>query len=248
VQHEPTVSRASLSPFTNRLNPLVVPVRVLVNVVSREGAPTIEHFTKVAPAVARLVGLRLKQEDNDQRRRGRDKRSTGWPVGDDEISSIARFRKSFLLTVEGGVPTGPLVDLGLVAVDEGRVHATGAGLEMAAEKTPVLDEGGDGLLSSHQQELFKQGLLRMQGERDELALFFRAVHAGAGVQADVDRIIGQDHPGWTEAQVVSHRAAIIGRLRDLALVDVSNPAPGHGIEIFLDAAAAEFEGQLGMDR
>ncbi len=244
---EPVVSTASLSPFTNRLNPIVVPVRVLANMVTSAGAATVVEFTRVAPAVAREVGLRLRSEDDEQRRRGRAKRATGWPVGEDAVASIARFRKSFLLIVEAGVPTGPLVDLGLVSVVDGRVHLTHTGIEVAGEKTPVLREGGDGLLSARQQELLKEGLLRMTGERVELALFLRSVRLARGIQSDVDRMILEAHDGWTEAQVVSHRAAMVGRLRDVGIVDVSNPAPGEDIEISIDAAAAEFERELGVE-
>jgi hypothetical protein len=244
---EPMGSRASLSPFTNRLNPIVVPVRVLANMVGSEGAPTVEEFTRVAPVVAREIGMRLRSEDDEQRRRGRAKRATGWPVGEDAVTSIARFRKSFLLIVEAGVPVGPLVDLGLVAVNDGRVHLTHAGIELAGEKTPVLGEGGDGLLSARQQELLQEGLSRMSGERQELALFFQSVRLGRGVQNDVDRMILEAHDGWTEAQVVSHRAALVGRLRDLGLVEVSNPVPGEDIEISINPTATELERELGVE-
>jgi hypothetical protein len=68
------------------------------------------------------------------------------------------------------------------------------------------------------------------------------------VQTEVDRLIGAAHPGWTEAQVVSHRAALIGRLRDLGMVDVTQPVPGQELRIVLDASAAAFEEQLGLGK
>lgn len=241
----PSATEGSLSPFTNRLNPIVVPLRVLANLSARQDTVSVEEFIGLAPAVARMVGMRLRTEDERDARRGRDKRATGWPTGQNELSSTGRFRRSFLLAVDNGIATGPLVDLGFVVVTDALVRLTQAGAEVAADKNPILDDVGDGLLSARQQDLFREALLRMKGERQELSLFLAAVHTGRGRQSYVDRKLAEAHSSWTDAQVVSHRAALIGRLRDVDVLDVSNPTPGQEVEIYLQPAGEEFVAAVG---
>jgi hypothetical protein len=242
----PPTDGASLSPFTNRLNPLVVPLRVLANATVMLDGVSVNDFTRAVPILAREVGMRLKREDELRARRGRQRRWTGWPVGEDVDASLARFRNSFLLkSGSGGEATGPLVDLGLVAVSD-RLLLTARGLEIAADKTPLLGEvDGEGLLSVRQRELFREALVELPGERDELRVFLKAVNTSGGEQSAIDQTIQQAHPTWTEAQVVSHRAAVIGRLRDVGVIDAVPGQPGQEASIVLEPQSAGFEGALG---
>jgi hypothetical protein len=231
----------SLTPFTNRLNPLVVPLRVLANAIVILGDVTVSDFTRAAPIMAREVGMQLKREDELSTRRGRQRRSTGWPIGEDQVASLARFRTSFLLRGGAhGEATGPLVDLGLVTVSD-RLLLTSRGLAIAGAKTPMLGEvDGELLLSERQCELFREALLALPGEREELRVFFRGVAGGGGGQGAIDRIVQQAHPAWTEAQVVSHRAAMVGRLRDVGVIDVTTAQPGQEVSIVFEPQASDF--------
>lgn len=238
-----------LSAFTNRLTPFVVPVRILTNTMALSGPPTVDDFIHRTPAIARRIGLWLKQEDAEHGRRGRLRRWTAWPVGDDEIASLSRYRKSFLFGMEAGRVAGPLLDLGLAVVVESRVVPTERAVQIAGDKTVLLGEVEDGpLLSTGQQERLRSALFEVEGERAEIKMFFKAVREAEGAQGMVDRLIAAAHSGWTEAQVVSHRAAMIGRLRDVGLVDVSTPPPGKEVEILLEPPAEECLRALGLRR
>jgi hypothetical protein len=231
-----------LSAFTNRLSPLIAGPRVLVNLTLGTEAPSFDVFVDTAARAARSLGLRLRAEDESAGRRGRHRRWTAWPVGDDEAKTLAKFRKTFLLRREAGGAAGPLADLGLAVVLDGRVLPTDAGLALAREMTPLLDGEGDEPFGDRQREILAECLIALPGERREIAAFLQAIAKTGGVQDDVDKEIAHAHPGWTEAQVVSHRAALIGRLRDLKVIDVTTDAGTTIIEP--GPADAGFRGQL----
>jgi hypothetical protein len=213
-----------LSAFTNRLGPLIAGPRVLVNLTRETEAPPVDVFVDTTARAARALGLRLRAEDEAAGRRGRHRRWTAWPVGEDEAKTLVRFRKTFLLRKESGGAAGPLVDLGLAVVSDRRVLPTDAGLELALETTPLLDGGDDQPLSNRQREILAERLLTLPGERREITAFLQAIDKTGGAQDEVDKELAHAHPTWTEAQVVSHRAALIGRLRDLQVIDVSTDA------------------------
>jgi hypothetical protein len=236
------VSGEPLSAFTNRLGPLIAGPRVLVNLTLEAEAPPVDVFVDTAARAARTLGLRLRAEDEAAGRRGRHRRWTAWPVGEDAAKTLVRFRKSFLLRREPGGVTGPLVDLGLVLVSDSRVLPTDAGLELALESTPLLDAGDDQPLSDRQREILAERLLALQGERREITEFLQAIDKTGGAQEEVDKELAREHPTWTEASVVSHRAALIGRLRDLQVIDVSTET---GITVIEPGPAnAKFRDQL----
>jgi hypothetical protein len=245
----PIPGSSPLSAFTNRLTPLIIPARVLANAMNLSGPPSVEDFVPTTADIARKIGLWVRQEDERQGRRGRLRRWTAWPVGDDEKASLSRFRKSFLLGLDGDGASGPLLDLGLAVIKQRHVVPTERTFQVAADKTPLLGELEDGpLLSSGQQEALRSALGEIEGERGEIRGFFKAVREAKGAQGMVDQLIAAAHAGWTEAQVVSHRAAMVGRLRDAGLVDVSTPVPGKEVEIWLEPPATDFERALGLRR
>ena len=218
---DPEVADRALSSFTNRLTPLVVASRVLVNLIVERGAASAEDLHRCAPPLARAAGLRIKADDEQAGRRGRRRRWTGWPVGDDEIASLSRFRKSFFFALEGNEPAGVFFDLGLAAVDKttGQLVPTTWGVTLGATKTPLLD-ADDGLLATEQQAALRSALLANGSERNEIAWFLAAVMTTGGIQSLVDASIAESHQTWSEAQVVAHRAALTGRLRDIDVIDI----------------------------
>ena len=232
-----------LSQFTNRLNPLVAGTRVLVNMVVHTGPPEIDAFVQAAAAEARDLGLRLRGEDVRAGRRGRHRRWTAWPVGEDEVKSLARFRKSFLMWRDAKTADGPMVQLGLAAGDDGRAYPTPAGVELATALIPALDGGGIELLGTEHREVLAHQLLALPGEKAEIAAFLDAVDDSDGVQDDVDKRVAHDHKQWTEAQVVSHRAAMLGRLRDLGVLDV-DPDAAEGTHLIAGTSADWFRSLL----
>ena len=212
----------ALEALTNRLSPLIAGPRVLANLTSvTESAPKTDVFTELCARAARDLGLRLRTEDDASGRRGRLRRSTAWPIGDDEAKSLIRYRNSFMLSADSKGVGGLLIEFGLVAVEENHVYLTEAGASMAIERIPVLDDAdGIDLLTDQLRRLLAESLTHIDGEVKEIRLFLDAMTQVHGVQDGIDRCLSKAHDDWSDAQVVSHRAAMIGRLRDLAVVDV----------------------------
>ena len=210
-----------LSSFTNRLAPLVVGPRVAaLQMVAAQGTPS-ETLVENAAAEARALGLRLHAEDTATSRRGRERRYVGWPIGDDDQKSLARYTRSFLFRPEGEVGSGPLIDLGLLVIEAGLVYLTHAGVRFALLPIPSIDEPGEMILTEAHQDILASAIAGFPAERKEVAAFLAAVERNNGDQDAVDLELRNDHAAWTDAQVVSHRAAMIGRLRDLGAVDVN---------------------------
>lgn len=216
----PTSGQA-LTALTNRLSPLIVGPRILANMTAAMvSAPKLDTFTDAAARASRDFGLAMRIEDDLAGRRGRGRRSTAWPVGDDESKSLIRYRNSFMLSGDAKGVGGPLVEFQFVSVDGSEVFLTETGAAMAAERIPALDDyDGTDLLTPQLRQILAQSLVQIPGEVDEIRLFLEAVSEAQGLQDEVDRIINKTH-NWSDAQVVSHRAAMIGRLRDLAVIDV----------------------------
>jgi hypothetical protein len=211
-----------LSSFTNRLTPLIAGPRALANLSADGSSPSVDLFLDLTAKASRALGLRLRAQDDAASRRGRHRRSTAWPVGDDESKSLIRYRNCFMFMPDkkGGF-TGPLLDLQLVTVVDGRVFLTDSGALLATATSPAIDTSdGVDLLSDEHRRLLAEAIIRLPGEFVEIKQFLAAVETTAGSQDDIDKVLGDLHHGWTEAQVVSHRAAIVGRLRDLAVIDV----------------------------
>ncbi len=225
-----------LSSFTNRLTPLLAGPRVLANLSVGAHVPSVDSYLDLTAKAARLLGLRLRVEDDNSGRRGRLRRSTAWPIGDDESKSLIRYRNCFMFASDKkDLFVGPLVELGLVAVAKDHVFLTAAGATFASATSPAIDgTGAIELFGNDHRELLSEAVIRSPGERKEIEIFLKTLEATAGVQDVVDKELGVSHQGWTEAQVVSHRAAMVGRLGDLAVVDVETtpktvirPGPNH---------------------
>jgi hypothetical protein len=211
-----------LTALTNRLSPLLAGPRVLANLTKANGAPPrIDSFTEAGARAARELGLMLRDEDDAAGRRGRMRRSTAWPVGDDEAKSLIRYRNSFMLSSDGKGAIGPLVDFRFVFVEGAEVYLTEIGAAIAGEVIPAIDLQGEvDLMTPALRRLFSESIVQIPGEVEEIRMFLQAVAEVQGAQDQVDLQISASHPNWSEAQVVSHRAAMIGRLRDLAVIDV----------------------------
>jgi hypothetical protein len=217
----PQTGRA-LSAFTNRLAPLIAGPRVLANMTDADGPPPIEAAAEQAAKSAREFGFKLYAEDEQAGRRGRHRRSIGWPIGDDESKSLMRFRSSFMFAAESdGKVSGPLVEFGLVTTEGGKLFLTEQGKRLVFETVPAIDEaGGLELLSAPHRQILASSLAGIPGEVEEVRLFLSAIDLAAGAQDEVDKSLAREHVAWTDAQVVSHRAAMVGRLRDLHVIDI----------------------------
>lgn len=245
--HESTYTFGqALSSFTNRLAPILAGPRVLANLSSDGSSPTVDVFLDLTAKAARALGIRLRAEDDAANRRGRHRRSTAWPVGEDESKSLIRYRNSFMFVPDKkDGSAGPLLDLQLIAVVQGKVFLTDSGESFARALSPALDDsGGVDLLGDDHRRLLSEAIVRIPGELAEIKQFLAAVDNTSGSQDEIDKELGVLHQTWSEAQVVSHRAAIVGRLRDLTVIDVETdpktiivPGVGHAAFTKLLSAA-----------
>lgn len=241
---EPHGHRGALFVLTNRLSPLPVAARVLVNVTQVDGAQGIRSFVDVAARVARDVALRLKESDKAHRRTGIDRAAVGWPTGSDEAKALDRFRSSFLLERANSGVRGPMVDLGLVAVAANKVLPTELAARLAGAPSATLGEVDGHPLGAEQQSILREAVLTNDAETTEVGFVLAAIIEAGGVQERLDAAIQELHSDWTENRSVAHRAAALGRLRDLGIVEVYGQGPQAHIEItppdddFVDRAIA----------
>jgi len=207
--------------LTNRLNPIPLMTRILLNMIAKDEAPDINQFVETAGKCARELGHRLRQDDEHVNRGALDKRSIGWPVGPEANKSLRRFTVSFLLSANHRGPTGPLVYLGLVGVVENRILPTALGVNLARAPSSLMGETEGGSCSAEQQSLLCQAIRGMPEEFAAVKHFAEAVRNANGHQPAVDRRLSLHHKNWSPNLVAAHRAAMVGRLRDLGLLEVT---------------------------
>jgi len=226
--------------LTNRLSPLKLSVRVLANLANAAGEwPELGAFQSRAAAVAREVGLRLRDEDRAAGRKGFGRRFIGYPVGDNASAAIERFIYSFTLDYGPDAPIGPLAILGLATLVDDRPALTEAGWALAKEASPLLD-GGEGTLSAQEAAMLRAALASVSTERDFAAEFIGAVRRAAGSQTRVDELLGSWHSDWSADHAAAHRAAMIGRLTDLGAIRVTGRGTNAQIEL-LDVEGLDHE-------
>ncbi len=226
---EPMASSDGLFILTNRLSPLKVATRVLANLqglvdrlADERKWPTVKTFHTTAGLAARALGFELRGLNRADSVTGRDKRWTGYPVGQDERSSLARFAVSFTLAATDGVASGPLAILGLAAaINGGRVALTEAGWRLALAPSPLLGESSAGTLSDEERAILTKQVGGAPGECAAVVEFFELVVLADGSQKKVDELLGLRHDDWSENRTTAHRAAMVGRLCELRMLEGS---------------------------
>jgi hypothetical protein len=230
---------ATLSSFTNRLSPLKIGVRVCANVQQQVGTgPDLLAFRRAAAEAGRMLGLWLRMADD--RSDSEARRWVGYPVGDEEMKTLARFAKHFTIDVGIAGAHGPLADLGLANIDDaGCVSLTQDGWRLAALASPLLDGGPGDTCSPDEAKLMRRLISsRMPGELSSIREFLELIQRANGNQARLDEFLNARHPDWTAHQTVAHRAALAGRLSDLGAVSLEGR--GGSAKISLLTAADEF--------
>lgn len=233
ITADPMPQNQALSFLTNRAAPFQPVARIAANL--RPASP--RAFIDAAADVVREIGLRL-QEDDQRRGLGMaDRRATSYPTGAKPEGSKQKFAVSYLFD-----PTdlsGPAFDAGILTVDEdGRIVCTPAGAELAAAPNGFLDGCDEGeRLSFEASNALINALLANEDEVSLIRMFCDAVSAAKGVQPDVDAKLKMDlGRDVSDGSVTSLRAALIGRLRDLGIADVSGRGTNAVITIY-DASA-----------
>jgi len=238
LAHPQAPSSDRLFVLTNRLSPIKVAVRVLARLGAEGEWPALEDFQEKAAKIARHVGLELRKEDLASRKRGQARRWVAYPIGDDERAAYSRFVTSFTMQVNDGKVLGPMIILGLGNVKEGRAALTEAGWRLATAPSPTLD-GAEGLtFSMEEAAILRRQVLDAPGEREAVREFLQIVKRAAGSQLRIDELLAARYPDWTETLTVAHRSALIGRLSDLDVVEVTGRGPNAKLRLL--AHAEEF--------
>jgi hypothetical protein len=234
--------------LTNRLAPMAFGMRMLVNAVAAAEAsvPLGPYLTDTA-RWARQIGLHLRAEDREAGRVSNERRWIGWPVGDDELKAVERFKGSFLITERSGRGSGPLVDLGLANLVDGRVLPTATGKALGTQPSPLLGETTGWTLGEDQVATFLASIRGNNAEVKEILLFARLVRDSGGRQPVVDRDLRNAHPNWSMARAVAHRAAMLGRLKDLGLAEVHGSGTSAVIKVSSDGIRELAEGGEGHE-
>ena len=205
--------------LTNRFAPMKVAVRVLANLRVEGQWPPLREFQLSAAIAARDLGLRLRKRDQQSGMPGLERRATGFPVGPQEKSSLDAFIDRFTISVESGLPAGPLAVMGLASVQDGRVALTEAGWNLALASSPLIDGVSGRTLSETEQRILIAQLSKAPGELKLVREFLGFVRIGRGIQTILDGFLADEHPEWGD-DVPNWRSAMLGRLRELDVVDV----------------------------
>lgn len=222
----PGASGSTISALTNRLSPLKMALRVACNLASESKWPTVRSFHYAAASCARSVGVRLRAEEERCGTRGSERRSTAYPCGEDERKALDRFIAHFTTAKRPGSAPGPLEILGLVALDDDRLRLSADGWALGIEASPLLGECEGSTLSDAERKIFLRRIANSPGESQAIREVLRTIKRAAGNQQRVDELISLAHADWTPTFAISHRAAIVGRTRELGLVDLK----GRGVE------------------
>lgn len=219
-------SSDTLFVLTNRLGPIKVAARVLANLAADGHWPSLEEFHEKASRVGREVGLRLREEDLVSEKRGSTRRWIAFPVGEDERAAYNRFVASFTMQTTDDRIFGPMIVLGLGSVQGGRAVLTEAGWRLALAPSPLLKDGVSGLtLSEEEAAILRRQVIRAPGELSAVREFLEIVRRGAGSQRRIDELLAARYPDWTETLTVAHRSALLGRLSDLGVLEVTGRGP-----------------------
>lgn len=230
----PPRQAAMISPLTNRLSPLKIALRVLCNLTTETEWPTIHAFHHSAALCARHLGERLRTDETARGVRGAERRSTAFPCGHNERKSLDRFIAHFTTAKRTGSTPGPLETLGLAVLNEDRIELSADGWALGIEASPLLGECAGSTLSEAERKLLLLRVASVSGEAQAIREVLRTIKRAAGNQRRVDELITLAHSSWTPALAISHRAAIVGRIRELGLVDLK----GRGAEARLLLTAA----------
>jgi hypothetical protein len=240
---DPEPSTEGLFVLTNRFGPMKIGARVLANMGSGGEWPDLTEFQGVASGVARDLGLRLRESDVAAGRSGPHRRWVAFPVGSDERAARDRFTFSFTLDGSGGSVRGPMASLGLANADDtGRVALTELGWSLAVAPSPLLGESEGLRFSPVESAIMRDAVRRSPGELAQVVEFTDLVREASGLQTDLDKLLAAQHSEWTSDLTTAHRSAMLGRLADLGILEVTGRGPKATITIL--EAAKEFEAPM----
>jgi hypothetical protein len=233
-QQNPPVGQLQF--LTNRLNPIKLTCRVIANLADPNRWPEVSTVQRVAADVARGVGTRLRKEDERAGRRARARRWVAYPVGADARAALERFIFSF--TVDRPPHGGALSLLGLAEVRGNEVVLTNDGWALAYAESPLLDGMGGGTLSQAEVDILRKQIQSLPQERVAIREFLGAVRRSGGSQPRIDGLLAIIHKDWSADRTAAERAAMVARLGELQVVQVSGRGQTATVEI-LDSAALE---------
>lgn len=142
----------------NKIFPVKVTLRMLLNSLNDEKYINLNDFSKIAIDSARILGLKLLDADKMNKKTKGEKLSTALPVGDDPYKSKNRFMNHFIgyLDSEGRIIGAPGIMnfISLVKEEKTKIGITSSGLQFASLENPILDQDNcsNGTLSNNEIE------------------------------------------------------------------------------------------------
>jgi hypothetical protein len=242
---DPDPSTEGLFVLTNRFGPMKVAARVLANMGAGETRPDLDEFQVAAAAAARALGVRLREADEAEGRSGSQRRWVAFPIGADERAARDRFAFSFTLEGGNGSVAGPMATLGLANLHRGCAALTELGWRLAVAPSPLLGEVNGLRFSPEESAIMREAVRRAPRELELVEEFLSLVREAEGRQTAIDALLARRHSEWTSDLVTAHRSAMLGRLADLNVLEVSGRGPSATITLleaareFSDAAATE---------
>jgi hypothetical protein len=213
----------------NKLLPLKVAVRLLASQASESnGVVPFEAFRIEAAMKARAVGSRLRRNDARAKRRWDERLSSGFPIGEDEGSSLNRYAGQFVghRRKRDGEVSGGLFDMRFGNIEviggESYLGLTGAGLDFARLANPVLDLSDFSCpLGEEEVDFYLQHIrARVPGEVFAFELILNLIVQGVDGREGLNRSIADaGHLDWPESVVNTQRAGAMARMYDLGLLD-----------------------------
>lgn len=262
VVDPPAWSRLDSGPLWgqyNRIFPIKLVVRGLASALQRGDATTqndtaqeqahtwclLEQFATRMSREARQFGQQLEHIDTERNRRRGDQLATGLPTGDDPVKSMERFQTHFLGYIEqsgdlsGGAPRLRLVDI----QHDGayRIGLTKAGLDFAALGNPLLDDdiANDQALTDEERAWYLDYVeTSLPDEYDAICLVTTAIAEGDDRPESLTQRIATLDETWSEAQASTIRSGLVGRMRELGLVD-STRVGQRGVKYVLTEAGEQ---------
>jgi hypothetical protein len=235
----PDSTNQRLSSLTNRLSQVKVAARVCANLSQRGEWPEMKDFQIKAANTARAIGLVLRALPGPRGGDVSGRAHIGYPTGEEVEKAQARFINSFTINLAGDKVTGPLAILGLANIIDGKVALTEAGWRFAVLPSPLTRETDQGiLLSPDEAAELRARLCDAGAEVKAIREFLRDVRRSNGSQTRVDEMLNQQYPDWNQQQVIAQRAAMVGRLSDIDVLQVDGR--GANAVIRLLPAAQEF--------
>lgn len=210
----------------NRILPIKLTLRLLVNLLSKNSEIELEFFRENASDYARRIGLQLLDIDKTKKRTREERLSTALPVGNNPFKSKNRFKNHFIGYVDSkGAFRGAPAKLKFVSFHKKNAYdicITRPGLEFCLLKNPILDDNlsNDNSLSEEEKSYYIEHIKNyVPSEYDTMMLNLINISEGHNRPDDLTQILQKKYSNWTKSQANTIRSGLLSRMYELGLIN-----------------------------